>query len=150
MYLEYIFKIVVCIFIFVLLYLALFKILKPFLEKRNEIEYINIKNQQYSLFMQMDANAMEQEIDIMIQKYIKKYVLYNITAQNIIYVKNDQAEEMIREVCKVVDNNISELYIFYIKCLVSINDDKDLLNYIHNKVKEHVLDFLTEFNKPIE
>ena len=48
---------------------------------------------------------------------------------------------------KKISLEISDLYIFYIKILVSIQDDNDLLAYIDRKVKQHVLEFVTDYNK---
>lgn len=120
------------------------------IEKRNKLEELKIKNEQYSLFMKMDPKLIENEIDELVKKYLNEYYLNNIFSNNIDFIRRDQIDLMVRELTKNITSEISELYLFYIKCLTNIGNDDDLLKYIYKKVKEHVLDFVTEYNKPKE
>ena len=43
--------------------------------------------------------------------------------------------------------DITELYIFYIKNICNIQTDQDLIKFIRERVKEHVLQFINEFNQ---
>lgn len=121
-----------------------------YLNQKQKIKTEEVKNNQYNLFMQIDTELVEGEIDKLIKKYLNEYVLYEIIMNNIDYVRKDKVEEMIRYLDKKIMIEISELYIFYIKLLRNINNDEDLLEYVNKKVKEHVLNFVTDFNSPKE
>lgn len=121
-----------------------------YLNQKQKIKTEEVKNNQYNLFMQIDVELVEGEIDKLIKKYLNEYVLYEIIMNNIDYVRKDKVEEMIRYLDKKIMIEISELYIFYIKLLRNINNDEDLLEYVNKKVKEHVLNFVTDFNSPKE
>lgn len=137
----------ICTIIFVrLLSIQIF----GYLNQKQKIKTEEVKNNQYNLFMQIDAELVEGEIDKLIKKYLNEYVLYEIIMNNIDYVRKDKVEEMIRYLDKKIMIEISELYIFYIKLLRNINNDEDLLEYVNKKVKEHVLNFVTDFNSPKE
>ena len=137
----------ICTIIFVrLLSIQIF----GYLNQKQKIKTEEIKNNQYNLFMQIDAELVEGEIDKLIKKYLNEYVLYEIIMNNIDYVRKDKVEEMIRYLDKKIMIEIYELYIFYIKLLRNINNDEDLLEYVNKKVKEHVLNFVTDFNSPKE
>jgi hypothetical protein len=56
-------------------------------------------------------------------------------------------ELMVKKLTKTIMLELSELYIFYIKIQRDISDEMDILKYINKKVKEHVLEFVTEYNK---
>lgn len=127
-----------------------FKNISRYLNNKNILEEMQIKNKQYELFMHMDPKLAEEEIDNLIKKYINEYVLSNFIVNKINYIKKPQVDQMIKTLDKVLILEISELYIFYIKTLTNIRNEDDLLNYIDKKVKEHVLEFVTEFNKPID
>lgn len=108
---------------------------------------MDIKNEMYKLYMQMDPAKIEEEIDKMIQGYIDRYVVTNILANQIQYINKEETTLMIKTLDKTISLELSEMYLFYIKCLVNIRTDDDLLKYIHTKVKEHVLTFITNYNK---
>ena len=119
-----------------------------YLDRKNELKELEIKNNQFNLYLSMDPKLAEEEIDNLVEKYLDEYVLNKILINNIDFIRKDQIEEMVKCLDKNIMLEISELYIFYIKTLVNIKDQDDLLKYINKKVKEHVLTFVTQFNKP--
>lgn len=140
------FTIVLVLFILLLFYITAF-IFKPYLEKRNEIEEKAVTLDQFELFMQIDVELIEKEIDKMIIKYVNDYSLKKFILQNVDYIRKPDINIMRKEIKMTITLEISELYIFYIKMLTSINNDEDLLKYIDKKVDEHVLLFVTDYNK---
>ena len=143
------FKLFILLSIITLLtYGAVYYYLIIIIDKKNKLKEMEIKNNQYSLFSNLEPKLIEEEIDNLIDKYINIYYINYMIPNNIDYLRKDYIEKMVKELTKQIIMDISELYIFYIKCLVSIKSDQDLLTYIHKKVKEHVLTFVTDYNKP--
>lgn len=143
------FKLFILLSVITLLtYGAVYYYLIIIIDKKNKLKEMEIKNNQYSLFVNLDPKLIEEEIDNLIDKYINIYYINYMIPNNIDYLRKDYIEKMVKELTKQIIMDISELYVFYIKCLVSIKSDQDLLTYIHKKVKEHVLTFVTDYNKP--
>ena len=135
------------IFLTIIMIVFMFVILKPYLEKRNEIRLLEIQNQKIDLMMKLDPNTAEDEIDKLVKKYINEYVLNNFIVNNVNYIQREEIEIMIKQLDKKIILELSELYIFYIKLIREVSNETDIIKYINNKVKEHVLIFVTEFNK---
>lgn len=143
------FKLFILLSIITLLtYGAVYYYLIIIIDKKNKLKEMEIKNNQYSLFSNLEPKLIEEEIDNLIDKYINIYYINYMIPNNIDYLRKDYIEKMVKELTKQIIMDISELYVFYIKCLTSIKSDQDLLTYIHKKVKEHVLTFVTDYNKP--
>ena len=132
------------------LYVSLYIIIKSNLEKRNNLKYMELENRKFELYSQIDPKSVETEIDQFIEKYMDEYILKKYIVKYIDYIKKDEIEKMIRDLDTVICLEISDLYVYYIKLLTSIKDEDDLIRYIDRKVKEHVLGFVTQFNKPKE
>lgn len=139
-----------CIVYFIIISIHLFNLLKRTLERKYDLKAIELENEKISNFMKMDPKVAEEEIDTFIKKYIDEYILKNFIIHKITYIKEQQANEMIRFVQKRVLLDLSELYVFYIKILVAIDNSDDLIRYIDKKVKDHVLITLTDFNKQVK
>lgn len=127
---------------------SIFYYLIAVVNKRNKLKEMEIKNTQYELFTKLDPSLIEEEIDKLINKYINNYYINYMIPNNIDYLKKDAIEKMIKELTKQVMLDLSELYLFYIKTLTNIKSDEDLLMFVHKKIKEHVLIFVTDYNKP--
>jgi hypothetical protein len=121
-------------------------ILKKYLTRKNELKDKEIKNKKYELFANISTEQVQGEIDKYIERYINKYITYKFIANKIIYIKQDEIEVMIKDVSKLVYLEISELYIFYIKLIININDNDDLLKYIHSRVTTIAIDITASFN----
>ena len=125
-------------------------LVKEISEKRNNQKTLELENKKIELFMQMDPKMAESEIDELVKKYLNDYIIKNFLISNIDYIKKNEIDKMVKELDRNIVREISELYIFYIKILTNITDEEDLIKYIDKKVKEHVLEFVTEFNRPKE
>ena len=113
-----------------------------------EIKNKEIENQKAELFMKVDPNIANKEIEDMISDYINRYVVRHFLINNIDYIRKEEIDMMVKKITREVILDISELYLFYVKILVSIKDDDDLIRFINRKVSDKVLEFVTEFNKP--
>lgn len=124
----------------ILAYIISFKIIHPYLEKRN-------RNIEYELYANLDIAAIETEIDKMIETYLNKYVLMNITANEKDFLRREDIELMTQSLTKDIVKDLSSLYLFYIKCIININDQDDIVKFIYRRVQWHVIEFSTNFNK---
>ena len=113
-----------------------------------EILNKEIENQKAELFMKADPNIANKEIEEMISDYINRYVVRHFLINNIDFIRKEEIDMMVKKITREVILDISELYLFYVKILVSIKDDDDLIRFINRKVSDKVLEFATEFNKP--
>lgn len=116
--------------------------------KRLEIQEKEVQNTTYDLFMKVDPKQADEALDSYIEKILDDYILDNIVAKDIQYVKKADIHKMVKDITKIIVTNISELYVFYCKLLSGIQTEDDLINFVFKKVSEHVLVFVTEFNKP--
>lgn len=112
-----------------------------------EINKMKIMNRQYEIYMDVDIKKTEEMIDELVQKHMAEYVLREIIAQQVEYITKDQIESMIKAIDKSILLSLSDLYVFYIKLLTKVDSERDLIAYIHHKTNEHVLSYVTEFNK---
>lgn len=146
---EYIYILAVTIFLSMVIWKVI-NIIDKYLRAKNKYRSMEISNKKIELFMQLDPKLMEQEIDDLILKYLNDYVLKHFTIMRIDYISDDECENMIRTLRHDILLDLSELYIFYIKNLVNLTSDDDLVEYMNKKIKDHVLLFITDFNKPRE
>ena len=112
-----------------------------------EINKMKIMNRQYEIYMDVDIKKTEEMIDELVQKHMAEYVLREIIAQQVEYITKDQIESMIKAIDKSILLTLSDLYVFYIKLLTKVDNERDIIAYIHHKTNEHVLKYVTEFNK---
>ena len=125
--------------------IILFYILKE-LNKRNQIKEKEVKNDLYRIYMDIDLVKTEEIIDNILKSYINKWVLINIDAKGGDYIKDAEVEELIKYVTATFIAEMSDVHLFYLKCLTSISEDKNLIKYVRDKVKLLVLDFITDYN----
>ena len=112
-----------------------------------EINKMKIMNRQYEIYMDVDIKKTEEMIDELVQKHMAEYILKEIIAQQVEYITKDQIESMIKAIDKSILLTLSDLYVFYIKLLTKVDSERDIIAYIHHKTNEHVLNYVTEFNK---
>lgn len=122
-------------------------ILKPYLEKKNELKDKEIKNKRDEIFIQLDPEFIEKEIDKLIKKELDQYVLINFISNSMLYIPKPEIERMIIRLTDQVYNELSGLYIFYIRTLVNIESEEDILIYTKKKVQDQVLEFTINYNK---
>ena len=138
--------IVVIVSIFVVLY----TIIVPYLKEKNNIRVFELENYKMDLFMKIDPKFAETQIEELIKKYINDYVVVNFLIHDVDYIRKEEIENMLKSVYQKILVELSELYIFYIKIIVNIQNEEDLAMYIRKKTKDQILEFVTEFNKPRE
>jgi hypothetical protein len=112
----------------------------------SEVKDFENRTKLYNLYTDLDLVAIENTIDTVINNYINRWVLVNITAKGDNYIKDNEVEELIKYLTSTFTMEMSDVHLFYIKCLTSIDTDEDLIAYVRNKVKFLVLDYITEFN----
>lgn len=117
-------------------------------KKYLDLKRIDFENDKMELLLKIEPKNAEKEIDEYIKNKLNEYIVKNILINKIEFIRKEQIDKMVRELDKEIILNISELYIFYIKLLTNIKDENDLLIFIDSKVKDHVLQFVTEYNKP--
>lgn len=112
-----------------------------------EIESNKVKNEQNRIYMDIDTRRAKEVIDETIKEYINKWILVNITSKSGNYIKDSEVNELINYVTSNFILEMSDVHLFYIKCIVNISDDDSLIVFVRNEVKFLVLEVLNEFNK---
>ena len=141
--------IIILLIIFILLMIPVIIIsvnIEKELNRKNNIEELKNKNELYRIYMDIDIVKTEEIIDNILKKYIDKWVLTNITAEGDNYIKDQEVQELIRYVTANFIADMSDVHLFYIRCLTIVVDDKSIVRYVRNKVKYLVLDFITDYN----
>lgn len=115
--------------------------------RKNDIEANKVKNEQNRIYMDIDTRRAKEVIDETIKEYINKWILVNITSKSGNYIKDSEVDELINYVTSTFILEMSDVHLFYIKCIVNISDDDSLIIFVRNEVKFLVLEILNEFNK---
>lgn len=136
---------------FIFLYIAgfafyVFNGIMKHLEENRNLRRLEIENKKVELQMRMDPKLAEKEVEDLVKNYVSQYGFVNFVSKQIPFIRDQQVNEMIRYLDKQIMLEISELYIFYIKCITNIEDENDLLIFVDRKVKDQVLEFVTNFN----
>ena len=121
-------------------------IIKPYMNEKNRIREIESKNKTYELFASIDPEAVQKELDTYFERYVNRYITYKFIANKVIYIKQDDIEKMISDTTKLIMIEISELYIYYIKLLRSIDNNEDLIQYIYSRVSTITIDTVANYN----
>lgn len=141
--------ILICFILFLLtVNIIAFFIVDPYLREKNNVQYMNADNAKMDLFLKLDPKLAEQELSQFIKNYIDEYVVKRFIIHKIEYINKENIEIMIKDLTKKIVVEIPELYVFYIKILINIENEDDLIKYIHKIVSDQVLSFTSEFNKP--
>lgn len=125
-------------------------IIGPKLDMIINIKNQDVKNKKYELFSRLDPKLLEQSVDDYLNTYINRYITYKFIANKVMYINQEEVEKMIKDITTVVNIQISELYIFYIKCITAISSDEDLLEYTHSKISNLVIEAVTSFNSAMQ
>ena len=121
-------------------------IIKPYINEKNRIREIESKNKTYELFANIDTEAVQKELDTYFERYVNRYITYKFIANKVIYIKQDDIEKMVSDTTKLIMIEISELYIYYIKLLRSIDNNEDLIQYIYSRVSTITIDTVANYN----
>lgn len=115
--------------------------------RKNDIESKKAKSDLYRVYMDIDIIKTNEIIDNILNQYINRWVLVNITSKGDDYIKDSEVEDLIKDVTTMFIANMSDVHLFYMNCLYRIPDDDTLVMVVREKVKFLVLDFIIEFNK---
>ena len=121
-------------------------IIKPYINEKNRIREIESKNKTYELFASIDTDAVLIALDTYFERYVNRYITYKFIANKVIYIKQDDIEKMVSDTTKLIMIEISELYIYYIKLLRSIDNNEDLIQYIYSRVSTITIDTVANYN----
>lgn len=138
---------IIAIGFYTVLLLIVFLVIKPYLEKRNNINLMRAQNEKMDIMMKLDPKAAEDEIDKLVKNYISEYIFYQFTIHDTKYIRKEETGIMVKSIIRSIMLELSELYIFYIKIVRDVSDETDILEYITKKVREHALEFITEYNR---
>ena len=133
--------VIACIFGYGLVF-----IVKPYMNEKNRIREIESKNKTYELFASINPEAVQKELDTYFERYVNRYITYKFIANKVIYIKQDDIEKMVSDTTKLIMIEISELYIYYIKLLRSIDNNEDLIQYIYSRVSTITIDTVANYN----
>ena len=117
------------------------------LSRKNNIEENKTKNDLYRIYMDLDLVKAREMIDNLLNEYISRWILVNITSRGDDYIKDQEVEELINYVTSKFILEMSDVHLFYLKCLYNITDNDSLILFIREETKFLVLDFITDFNK---
>lgn len=120
-------------------------IIKPYINEKNRIREIESKNKTYELFANIDPESVQKELDTYFERYVNRYITYKFIANKVIYIKQDDIEKMVSDTTKLIMIEISELYIYYIKLLRSIDNNEDLIQYIYSRVSTITIDTVANY-----
>ena len=140
---------IICITIIIMTLILSFnlnKITKEIIRK-HDIESDKTKNDLYRVYMDLDLIKVREIVDNILNEYISRWVMSNITSQGDNYIKDQEVAELINYVTSKFIIEMSDVHLFYVKCLFNISDDDSLIYYIREEVKFLVLEFITDFNK---
>jgi hypothetical protein len=117
------------------------------LSRKNNIEENKTKNDLYRIYMDLDLVKAREMIDNLLNEYISRWILVNITSRGDDYIKDQEVDELINYVTSKFILEMSDVHLFYLKCLYNITDDNSLITFIREETKFLVLEFITDFNK---
>ena len=120
--------------------------LGPYLERKNDIREKECKNEKYKIFNEVDPVKINEYIDDYFEKYINRYITYKFISKKIIYIKQEDVDEMVRDLTKFLSLDISELYTYYISLITDIDDEESLVKYIHSRVMNISVEAVLSFN----
>ena len=117
------------------------------MRRKNEIEEFKVKNDLYRIYTDISIANCEEVITNSMKSYLDRWVLINIVANGEDYIKSDKVDELIKYITTNFIAEMSDIHLFYIKCITNIDSDEVLIKWVRNKTKSIVLDFITEYNQ---
>ena len=119
-----------------------------YLKYLKEIKNKELDLRKFELYSKINLSQAEDTINKYIEDKLNKYVTQNIVAKGIDYIKEEDANIMVKELSTNILISLSDLYIFYIKLLYGVTDQDDLIKYIYDKVSDASTLFILDFNTP--
>jgi hypothetical protein len=126
-----------------MIWLKVYPLLVKLVEDRDK----SIKNKKYEIFNSVDIEEVQKKIDDYFESYISTYITYKFISKKINYIKADDIELMVKDITKMIYLEISELYVYYISLVYSLDDDDSLLKYIHKRVQNICIATVSNYNK---
>ena len=136
--------------IVVLVSILVYKLYKYFTTTYTTIKNKQVENEKVKLYATIDPKLVREELNNLIKEYTARYMTKNIMVNQIKFIKNDQMDEMTREITKQVILEMSDLYLTYCKLIYNISNEDELLTLIYKMVVDVVLDMVTRFNEATE
>lgn len=106
----------------------------------------DIKNKKYELYNNIDVSKVNTILDEYVTDYVNRYIVYKFMSQKIIYITTDDTTAMINDVTKNILIDISDLYIYYVGLLYSVDDQESLARFVKNKVTNSCINAVTSYN----
>lgn len=118
------------------------------INKWEKINNRSTETEKFNLFSKINPSSVNEEIEKWIKEYMNTYIFKNIISQGTTYIKSEEADALVKNVTRGLLIEMSDMYLFYIKLLVNLNDDDSLVEYMYRKVSKLAINFITEFNSP--
>jgi len=119
-----------------------------YIKSMKEIKNKELDIKRFELYKNISPNDTEKLVDDYISNKLNKYATTKIIAKGIDYIKEEEADKMVKDISSDVIISMSDLYIFYIKLLANISNEDDLIKYIYDKVSDACILFIMDFNTP--
>ena len=124
-------------------------IVKPYLTRVNDLKERQIKNNLYKLYADINPDAVQENINNLVDNKITDYIMVNIRTRESTYMNSQDIDTMIKNVSADIYINLSDMYITLIKMIHNISSDEDLIVYINDIVKMRSIPVIANNNKPI-
>lgn len=140
---------IICITFILSLIISSATIVRPYLNRLNDLKEKQIKNELYRLYTDIDPDAVQENVNNLVDNKLTDYIAVNIRTRESMYMNSQDIDTMIKNVSADIYINLSDMYITLIKMIYNINSDEDLIVYINNIVKMRSIPIIVNNNKPI-
>ena len=137
---------VVCLIAVAGFVVVAFLVAQPFLKSIASTRAMEAQNEKYKLFTNISPEAMHASINDYVDKTVSQYIVYKFMSKKQTYIRENEVENIVLDITKLISLDISELYIFYIKMISDVHDDEGLLRYIRGKVRNSVVESVSSYN----
>ena len=142
--------IIITVLILIVLLIVIYTVVKPSIDRLLTIKNKEAENEKARIFIDISPEAVEKELDAYFERYVRRYIVYKFVSSNTLYIKDEDCIKMVKEITENIAIEISDLYCFYLKIISSITSDDDLILAINKRVKNKVIEEVTNYNKSIE
>ena len=143
-------NIIVALIIIIGILIINFSTLRPYLITKNKIEDMRIINEKNILLANIDITSINEKLDKYFEDYIERYIVYKFIANKVVYINQDEVDEMVKDLTKRIVMDMSELYIFYLQLNTPINSDDDIISAVFTRVQELAVEKVSTFNSDVE
>ena len=143
-------NIIVALIIIIGILIINFSTLRPYLITKNKMEDMRIINEKNILLANIDITSINEKLDKYFEDYIERYIVYKFIANKVVYINQDEVDEMVKDLTKRIVMDMSELYIFYLQLNTPINSDDDIISAVFTRVQELAVEKVSTFNSDVE